>query len=263
MMVGHDETHSAPRYDRQLLLDGSKRNAVLQLWEVERYGTDSFGNADYVSIFGMPPRDWYTRGVRLLGRTAVECTRDDLGDAIGRDIAAVAAMAPKGSGTLVLDPFAGSGNTLYWILRHLPNARGVGFELDRGVFTLTSENLDALGLSVDIMNADYAEGVAAVDVDPGELVIAFIAPPWGDALSATSGLDLRRTSPAITEIVDFLARRFEANRLLCAVELHETVDPTSLDAVTSRFDWSVQRIYDLNATGENHGILIGTVRWKP
>ena len=79
-----------PTYDRQLLLGGAKRNAVLELWEVKRYGIDSYGDADYVSIYGMRPADWYAKGVRLLGRTAVECTRDGLGDAIGKDIAAIA-----------------------------------------------------------------------------------------------------------------------------------------------------------------------------
>src|SRR5215471_2329422 len=69
----------APLYDRQLLLLGAKRNAVLDLWEVRRYGSDSYGDEDYVSIYGMRPADWHGRGARLLGRTAVECTRDRFG----------------------------------------------------------------------------------------------------------------------------------------------------------------------------------------
>ncbi len=104
-------------YDRQLLLGGAKRNAVLELWEVQRYGTDSYDDADYVSIYGMRPTDWYAKGVRLLGRTAVECTRDKLADAIGKDVAAIAATAPATAGAFVID-------TLYWLLRHLPGARG-------------------------------------------------------------------------------------------------------------------------------------------
>jgi hypothetical protein len=66
-----------------------KRNQVLELWEVERYGTDSYGDAEYVSVYGMMPAEWHARGIRLLARTAVECTRDVLGDAIARDVAAV------------------------------------------------------------------------------------------------------------------------------------------------------------------------------
>jgi len=115
-------------HDRELLLFGAKRNTVLELWEIERYGSDSYGNPDYVSIYGMRPADWHAKGARLLGRTAVECTRDELGDAIAKDVAAIAATCPRTPPTLVVDPFAGSGNTLYWLLRHIPRARGIGFE---------------------------------------------------------------------------------------------------------------------------------------
>src|ERR1700737_4504432 len=129
-MKDQDTAEQRSTYDRQLLLDGQKRNAVLELWEVQRYGTDSYGDADYVSVYGMRPDGWHAKGVRLLGRTAVECTRDGLADAIGKDTAAVAAKAPHTVRTLVVDPFVGSGNTLYWLLRHLAAARGLGFELD-------------------------------------------------------------------------------------------------------------------------------------
>jgi len=45
-------------HDRALLLYGCKRNEVLNLAEIEQYGLDSFADADYVSIYGMPPREW-------------------------------------------------------------------------------------------------------------------------------------------------------------------------------------------------------------
>jgi hypothetical protein len=262
-MKVQDTAERSPIYDRQLLLGGAKRNAVLELWEVQRYGIDSYGDADYVSVYGMRPSDWQAKGIRLLGRTAVECTRDELGDAIGKDIAAVAAMAPPTAGTLVVDPFAGSGNTLYWLLRHLPGARGLGFELDAGVFRLTQQNLAALALPIDILNTDYRSGVTGVSAAADQLLIAFIAPPWGDALHKTHGLDLRRTTPPITEIVDFLFHAFTHNWLLCAIQVHETVDPESLAVLKSRLDWSSLRVYRLNAPGENHGILLGTKGWAP
>src|ERR1700731_1862321 len=108
--------HLRPLYNRELLLLGSKRNVVLDLWEVQRYGSDSYGNTDYVSIYGMRPSDWHAKGARVLGRTAVECTSDGLGDKIGNDVAAIAATCPATSRMLVVDPFAGSANTLYWLL---------------------------------------------------------------------------------------------------------------------------------------------------
>jgi hypothetical protein len=250
-------------YDRQLLLAGSKRNEVLEFWEVQRYGIESHGDADYVSIYGMPPAQWYSRGVRLLGRTAVECTRDDLGNVIGFDIAAVTSKASDVSETLVIDPFAGSGNTLYWLLRHLPGASGLGFELDPKVFELTRQNLALLALPIHVSNIDFESGLGEVHATNEQLVVAFVAPPWGDALSEISGLDLRRTQPPIAGIVDFLAERFNRSRLVCAIQLYENVEADSLAEVQRQFDWSDVRSYRLNAPGHNHGILIGTKGWTP
>jgi hypothetical protein len=256
-------TETGPPYDRALLLAGARRNAVLDLEEVRRYGADSYRDPDYVSIYGLPPAEWYARGIRLLGRTAVECTRDDLGDAIGRDVAGIALMAPSSEGTRVIDLFAGSGNTLSWMLRHQPGARGLGFELDAAVFGLTRRNLAILGLPIDVANVDYRSGLADAAVPADHLVVVFVAPPWGGALGHTTGLDLRRTTPPIAEIVDVLATRFEGHRILCAIQIHETVEPASLAELTPRFDWSARRIYSLNAPGENHGVLLGTRGWAP
>jgi hypothetical protein len=249
-------------HDRRLLLAGPKRNAVLDLWEVQRYGSDSYGDIDYVSIYGMRPPDWHAKGVRLLGRTAVECTRDRLANAIGEDVARVA-TAGQPARMLVVDPFAGSGNTLYWLLRHLPGARGTGFESDAGVYHLTRQNIACLALPIDIKNTDYRSGLSGLPVAPDELLIVFIAPPWGDALDRSSGLDLRRTTPPITEIVDLSISRFSRNRLLCAIQVYEIVHPASVAEVEARFDWSTVRRYGLNAPGRNHGILLGTKGWAP
>jgi hypothetical protein len=258
---GVNDRHSL--YDRELLLLGPKRNAVLKLWEVERYGENSYGNPEYVSIYGMRPADWYANGVRLLGRTAVECTHDELGDAIGKDVAAVVSTRLVTTPALIVDAFAGSGNTLYWILRHMAGARGIGFESDTGVFNLTRQNIAALALPIEIVNADYRSGLGGVDVSPGELLVMFIAPPWGDALRKTSGLDLRRTSPPVTDIVGFLLHRFPHNQLLCVIQIYEIVLPDSVGELKARFDWSIERIYDLNTPGQNHGIVLGTKGWIP
>lgn len=79
-MVSSDDA-VVSSYGRQLLLLGAKRNSVLELWEVLRYGTDTFGDANYLSIYGLQPAEWYARGIRLLGRTAVECTPDHVANA--------------------------------------------------------------------------------------------------------------------------------------------------------------------------------------
>src|SRR5258707_6434891 len=113
---------TGPSYDRALLLAGARRNAILDRWEVQRYGTDSYRDPDYVSIYGLRPAEWYAKGIRLLGRTAVECTRDDLGDAIGRDVAGIALMAPPYAGAPGIGPFARPGHTAHWTAAPQPLA---------------------------------------------------------------------------------------------------------------------------------------------
>ena len=46
----HEHRSKSPAYDRQLL--GGAKDAVLDLTEVQRYGMDSYGDPDYVCIYG-------------------------------------------------------------------------------------------------------------------------------------------------------------------------------------------------------------------
>jgi hypothetical protein len=57
-----------PRYDRNFLLSPAKRNQIIELWEVEKFGRDTYGDPDAVSLYGMRPAEWYSRGVRILAR---------------------------------------------------------------------------------------------------------------------------------------------------------------------------------------------------
>jgi 16S rRNA G966 N2-methylase RsmD len=255
---------SAPsrRHDREYLLSPSKRNTILELWEVERYGQDSFGDPDYVSIYGLGPREWYSRGVRLLARTAVECTRDRLAKLIGRDVARLAGSA-KADARVVIDPFAGSANTLYWLSRLTDARRAVGFELDDRVFETTRHNIDVLGLDVMLSHEPYESALARARVRDHELPIVFVAPPWGDALSPSHGLDLRRTTPPVAEVVERVRNAFPERPTLVAAQLYETVEPESLDDLASMLDWSSRTTYGIDAPGRNHGLLLGTIGWIP
>jgi hypothetical protein len=112
-MAGDD----IPRFDRDYLLGPAKRNQIIELWEVEKFGRDSFGDPDAVSLYGMAPSQWYERGIRILARTTLEAVRDPLGNQIGQDVARVVGTAALGSGFGVIDPFAGSCNGLYPLTR--------------------------------------------------------------------------------------------------------------------------------------------------
>jgi hypothetical protein len=249
-------------YDRALLLHGPKRNEVLTLAEIEQYGLDSFADNDYVSIYAMPPREWYQRGIRLLGRTAVECTRDGLGDHIGKDVATLASRMPANE-FVVIDPFAGSCNTLFWILRHLPNAKGMAFESDQLVFELGRRNLAIIGQRIELIHGDYETLLKRLRVPQDRGIVAFIAPPWGAALDEVRGLDLGRTTPPIREVMERMASHFSRNKILLAVQVYENVSRPSMIEIQKRLDWSELHIYDINEHGRNHGILLGTKGWLP
>jgi 16S rRNA G966 N2-methylase RsmD len=258
----HPRNATLPVHDRAFLLYGSKRNEVLSLLEIEQYGLDSFADPDYLSIYGMLPCEWYGCGIRLLGRTAVECTPDALGDRIGRDVASVATCMPSNQ-CVVIDLFAGSCNALFWILRHLPDSEGIGFESDAKVFELTHRNLAALGQRIEVVNGDYARLLERYRLPKDRGIVAFVSPPWGAALDEVQGLDLNRTTPPISEVIEQVVRRFSEHKILFAIQVYEKVSAPSLNQIRTRLDWTELHIYDINERGRNTGVLLGSQGWKP
>jgi hypothetical protein len=80
----------------------------------------------------------------------------------------------------------------------------------------------------------YERGLKDVHVNEDELIVVFVAPPWGAALNERGELDLRRTTPPVIEVVDRVAVEFGEQRLLLAVQLYEQVEPRSLCRNPSR-----------------------------
>jgi hypothetical protein len=66
-----------------------------------------------------------------------------------------------------------------------------------------------------------------------------------------------RAHRGVGEIVDLVARAFPAHASLVAVQLHESVRTDGLAEVRGRLKESSVRLYDLNAPGENHRLLLG------
>jgi hypothetical protein len=262
-VVDPSPSDKLPRYDRNFLLSPEKRNKVVELWEVEKFGRDSFGDPDAVALYGMRPAEWYDRGVRILARTTLEAVRDPLGNHIGQDVARIAATAPAGSSIGVIDPFTGSGNGLYSILRHLPGAEGIGFESETAIFDMTRRNLALINAPIRLYNGDFHTLLWDRRFSPGQHIVAFLAPPWADALSTETGLDLGRTKPPVGEIIDVFERVYADSPLLYVIEVHERLVPEPLAALRERFEWSEVSVYDLAGPTGRHGVLLGTRRWRP
>lgn len=248
------------KYDRDFLLSPAKRNQLVELWEVEKYGRDCFNDPDHVHLYGLPPKAWYERGIRILARTCLEAVKDPLGNKIGSDIAEVVLSAVGGRGIGVVDPFAGSCNGLYAILRHLPGASGIGFEVKSAVFDLTARNIAQLEAPIELVNGSYKDLVRSRRHPGDHFIVVFLAPPWADALRPDTGLHLDRTKPPILEIVHDFEQVYGAQPVLYVTEVHEVNEPKALKAVAAAFDWSDLRIYDVNAPGLQHGVLLGTRR---
>ena len=249
---------SEPKYDRDFLLSPAKRNELIELWEVEKHGRDCFGDPDHVHLYGMPPREWWGRGMRILARTCIEAVTDPLGDVIGGDVAKVITRFPSRPAVGVVDPFAGSCNGLYAMLRH---RKGIGFEIQQAVFDLTTRNIAQLNAPIDLVLGSYKDHLASRRHPGDHLIVAFLAPPWGDALHPLTGLHLDRTKPPILEVVRDFEKVYGSQPVLYVVQVVWLNEPTALKAVESAFDWTYLRNFDV--PGLQPGILLGARRWSP
>jgi hypothetical protein len=262
-MASQGSDRSAPKYDRDFLFSPAKRHEILELWEVERYGRDCFGDPDHVHLYGMPPKEWWGRSMRILARSCIEAVKDPFGDAIGRDVAKVVARAPGRLAIGVVDPFAGSCNGLHAILRHLPAAKGIGFEIEQALFDVTTRNVARLNASIDLMLGSYKDHLASRRHPRNHLIIAFLAPMWGDAFHPVTGLRLDRTKPPILEIVRDFEKVYGSQPVLYVTQVLSLNEPAALKAVESAFDWTELRVYNFDVPGLQSGIVLGTRRWSP
>jgi hypothetical protein len=93
-------------------------------------------------------------------------------------------------------------------------------------------------------------------------IVAFLAPPWADALSAETGLDLSRTKPPVGDIVDDFERVYPDNPILYVTEVHEHLVPEPLAELRTKFEWSELSLYGIAGPTGRHGVLLGTKRWQ-
>ena len=156
-----------------------------------------------------------------------------------------------------------SDETLYWILRHAPHCVGIAFESDPQVYELTKRNIKGLDQAIVLTHGDYELLLDSQPVPSDHVIIVFVAPPWGTALDEEIGLDLRRTTPPIMDIIGRISREYFGHKIVFATQVYEKLQPESLVELRTLLDWSELRVYDLNAAGRNHGLLLGTRGWKP
>lgn len=196
---------------------GPKRNRTLTLDEVRDAGRVFFTNPEGLAYYGIPPSEWFARGIRVLGRTCVEATPDVTAAPIAQ---AVAKTVGRPAG--VIDLFAGSGNLMLHIAQAL-DAPARGMEADSEVHAHSEANLGLLGIeNIEVRHGDWQSYFD----DPLETTttVYVVSPPWGEAFSFAEGLDLARTSPPVPHILDTIAARDTAPACYAVIQ-HTPVEP--------------------------------------
>jgi predicted RNA methylase len=199
---------------------GAYRTRVLTGGELTNAGQLIYGHPDRFSLYGTPASQMEERGLRILGRTVIECTIDAYA-------LAVAEIWPAPDpDAIVVDLFCGSGNFGHQLQRRL-GGRAYASELDPRVYELTSGNFGIIGARVDLRHCDYRDMLgqvpAATDND-----VYIVEPPWGPAFTA-DGLDLARTSPPVREILGDIRRSRHGRPCLVAIKTNDQIAGGSLD----------------------------------
>ena len=122
-------------------------------------------------------------------------------------------------------------------------------------------NIASLGAPIQLVHGDYCTLLGQHRFPPEHQIVAFLAPPWADALDAETGLDLGRTRPPVGNIVDDFERIYASNPILYVTEVHERLAPEPLKALRAKFEWSELNVFDVAGPTGRHGVLLGTKRW--
>lgn len=218
---------------RRRLLSSPWDNKRLTIREIRRAGWELAGNPTDLRIFGLNPLAWYVLGVRILGRTAVELTRDLHAEFVAVSVAqTLASRAPRI--TDVIDPFVGSGNLLFHLLRATGANRGVGLDSNEAALNLTKRNFSRLrsigrlkAANVDIRLQDWSHAIACLQDRP---TLVAVSPPWGPALDSR-GLDLRKTAPPVIDILEQLSRQARAAPIFALIHTYPVMVAESVEAV--------------------------------
>jgi predicted RNA methylase len=216
-MIEAETSQQAAYFALRERLLGPQRHAVLTTDELCEVGRVMHGDPEGMSLYGIPAPRMAAHGLRVLGRTAVECTSDPQPARIAAAVAALPAYAPDSkTAPIVADLFCGSGNVGHQVSLILQRP-GYGSELDPIVHAATRHNLAAIESPFTLLAGDYRDLLqAAPALHPDDLFI--VEPPWGDAFT-TAGLDLALTRPPVPEILSAI---LHARQSVCCVVVIET-----------------------------------------
>jgi 16S rRNA G966 N2-methylase RsmD len=191
-----DDLTAAFAFRAQLL--GAARTRALTGDELVQAGRVLYGRPDGLSVYGVPASQMALRGLRLLGRTTIECSVDEHCAPFAEALAVCLGDEPRLTPGFVADLFCGSGN-FGWHLGNRLDLPVFAAELDPSVYAATRHNFHAMDITVDLSQTDYRDLLNKLPAcSPGDIYV--VDPPWGHALTER-GLNLEATSPPVPEIL--------------------------------------------------------------
>ncbi|NLU68356.1 class I SAM-dependent methyltransferase [Streptomyces sp. HNM0574] len=203
---------------------GPSRTRELTAEEMREVGRVFYGSAAKMSLYGLSAAGMAAKGLRLLGRTAVECTVDPYAVPVAEAVARLT-EGPSRQGAFVADLFCGSGN----VGHHLGRRLGLpvhAAELDPDVHAVTHGNLAAAGSPVELEHGDYRDMLTRLGAR-GDDDVYVVEPPWGEAIDE-AGLDLFRTTPPVPEILDGILASRGGRTCLCVIKTTTDIARDSL-----------------------------------
>lgn len=228
---------------RRSLLDPPLATQVLDLAQLRKAARGLCGDAGDLRLYGLETDDWYRMGIRLLGRTVVEVTRDPQAAFIAAAVAAT--LEARGfRPSTVVDLFVGSGNLLHHFVRETAVRRAVGYDADPTILGLTARNFEILSRTksgdttrIEFVTGDWTCGLESVRLAAagGETVLAIVEPPWGDAYTL-EGLDLGGTNPPIPVILAALRDSRGPGPLFAAIKTIPAVVPESRAVIEAAYE---------------------------
>ena len=243
------------RYRSELL--GEKRSVVLSLEELWRVGEEFYEDPEGLELYGMRPRDFFELGVRITGRTAIECSNDIRAVGQAQAVREVLSREFAGRSVSAVDPFTGSGNSLYHLARITNAVTVIGFELDEKIHELTRKNFDKLGFRALFERGSYQDLLRPGILPDENPCVVLVSPPWGAGFSYVDGLDLQRTDPPVGEILSFVRERLPHHELIFVIQSHERTVAESVAAITAgRTVYAQGVIHASERPGRNQGYII-------
>jgi hypothetical protein len=231
--AGADSERLAGYFRLRAELLGPSRTRVLTGPELVEVGRLVYADPRGFSLYGVPAPDMGPRGLRFLGRTAIECSVDAY-SVLTVDALSATSFAPRpGQAAMVADLFCGSGN----IGHHLSMRWGLpvyASELDSAVYAATAHNLSIMGLDIELRLEDYRDMLDRVRLR-GPHDIYVVEPPWGPAFTER-GLDLLTTSPPVPQILSDIAVSRDGMPCTIVIKTNDMIADDSLSRAFAGVD---------------------------